>query len=525
MGRTREAAGRTTLSGIPLEPVYRDRPSSPGLPGTPPFTRGVHPTMHRGRLWTMRQYAGFGDARESNRRYRYLLATGNTGLSVAFDLPTQMGFDSDAARAQGEVGRAGVAVSSRADMATLFHGIPLAKVSTSMTINATAAILLSLYVLTAEGQGAPRGDLRGTVQNDILKEYIARGTYIYPPSASMRLTVDLLAFCAESMPHWNALSVSGYHLREAGATAVQEVGFTLSNALAYLEAAAQRGLSVDAVAPQLSFFFAAQSDLLEEIAKFRAARRLWAELLEERFHPKDPRSSMLRFHAQTAGVTLTAQQAEVNAVRVAYQALAAVLGGAQSLHANALDEALGLPTEATARIALRTQQVLAHESGVANTVDPAGGAYAVEWLTEEITERARRVIAEVDRRGGAVSALEKGYPQREIAESAYRLQREVEGGARLVVGVNAFRSEEPPVETTRIDPGLEKRQVSRLRAFRAKRNAAKVRNALTSLRKAAEGEANLLPLIHEAVKASGTLGEISDALREVFGEHRPREVV
>jgi methylmalonyl-CoA mutase N-terminal domain/subunit len=434
-----------------------------------------------------------------------------------------------------------VAVSTREDMGRLFAGIPLEEVSTSMTINATAAALLALYVLTAESQGAHRGALRGTVQNDILKEFIARGTYIYPPAASMRLAVDVMDFCSAAMPHWNALSVSGYHMREAGATAVQEVAFTLSNGLAYLRAASERaGLRrpqsrnrrprrgpkpVDAVAPQLSFFFAAQSDLLEEIAKFRAARRLWAELVEELFRPEDPRSAMLRFHAQTAGVSLTAQQPEVNAVRVAYQSLAAVLGGAQSLHANAMDEALGLPTEDTARLALRTQQVLAHESGIANVVDAAGGAYAIEWLTDEIAARARTLLEQVERLGGAVIALERGFQQRAIAESAYRFQREVEEGRRTIVGVNAFRSDEPPFPTTRVPPQVEARQVERLRAFRRRRSKRVTEGALGRLRRAADGTENLVPPILEALRASATLGEVSDTLRDVFGAYRPRQEV
>ncbi|HKZ48967.1 MAG TPA: methylmalonyl-CoA mutase family protein [Thermoplasmata archaeon] len=513
---------------MPLKPVYGPEDSGRGdlgLPGEPPFTRGVHPTMYRGRLWTMRQYAGFGTAEESNYRYRYLLAQGNTGLSVAFDLPTQMGYDADAPLARGEVGRAGVSVGSREDMGRLFSGIPLKDVSTSMTINATAAILLSLYALTAEAQGTARGTLRGTVQNDILKEYIARSTYIFPPGPSMRLAVDVIEYCAREMPHWNAISVSGYHIREAGATAVQEVAFTLADGLAYLEAAVDRGLTVDAVAPQVSFFFNAQSDVLEEVAKFRAARRLWASLVQERFKPKDARSCMLRFHAQTAGASLTAQQPEVNVVRTAYQALAAVLGGAQSLHTNSMDEALGLPTEKAVRLALRTQQVLAHESGVANVVDPVGGAYAVEWLTDEVESRARKYLDEIERRGGMLKAIERGYPQREIADAAYRYQREVEERRRLVVGVNAFRSEEEPPRPFAVPPSVEAGQARRLRALRRRRDRKRVESSLTRLRKAAEGEENLVPRLDEALKAYATLGEASDALRAVFGEYRPRQEV
>jgi len=512
---------RRTLSGIPLPEVVHPRDSDPGLPGVPPYTRGIHPTMHRGRLWTMRQYAGYGSAEESNRRYRYLLSTGNTGLSVAFDLPTQMGYDPDSEQAHGEVGKAGVAIATHEDMARLFTAIPLADVSTSMTINATAATLLSLYALVAEAQGTPRSALRGTVQNDILKEYIARSTYIFPPAPSLRLAIDLIEHCAKGMPHWNAISVSGYHMREAGATAVQEVAFTLADGLTYLQAAADRGLAIDAVAPQVSFFFNAHSDLLEEVAKFRAARRLWATLVRERFSPKDPRSLMLRFHTQTAGVSLTAQQPEVNVVRVAYQALAAVLGGTQSLHTNSMDEALGLPTERAARLALRTQHVLATETGVANTVDPLAGAYAVEWLTDEIEARALKYIEAIDARGGMIKAIEKGYPQREIADSAYRFQREVEEGGRLVVGVNAFATEEGPLEITAISPEVERRAVARVRAFRRKRDGRKAAAALDRIRKTAEGEDNLLPATGAAVRVGCTVGEVSDALREVFGTYRP----
>jgi len=515
---------RETLSGIPLPaivgPPVKDRPQA-DLPGEPPFLRGIHPTMYRGRLWTMRQYSGFASAEESNRRYRYLLSQGITGLSVAFDLPTQMGYDPDAVWAHGEVGRAGVAIATREDMTRLFTAIPLKTVSTSMTINATAGIHLSLYALVAEAQGSPRAGLRGTVQNDILKEYIARSTYIYPPAPSLRLAVDLIEYCSREMPHWNAISVSGYHMREAGATAVQEVAFTLANGLTYLEAAVERGLDIDAVAPQVSFFFNAHSDLLEEVAKFRAARRLWATLVRDRFSPKDPRSMMLRFHTQTAGVSLTAQQPEVNVVRVAYQALAAVLGGTQSLHTNAMDEALGLPTEKAARLALRTQQVLATETGVANTVDPLAGAYAIEWLTGEIETRALKYLEAIDTRGGMLKAIEKGYPQKEIADSAYRFQREVEACERQIVGVNAFMTDEATPEITAISPEVERRAAARVKAFRGRRDRQKVVTALAQVRKVAESEDNLMPATDTAMRIGCTLGEVSDALREVFGTYRP----
>ncbi len=474
----------------------------------------------------MRQYAGYGTAEESNRRYKFLLAQGNTGLSVAFDLPTQMGYDSDHPMAKGEVGKVGVAIGSLRDMEALFAGIPLARVSTSMTINATAIILLALYVAVAEKQRVPADKLRGTTQNDILKEYIARSTYIYPPAASMRLAVDLIEYCADLMPGWNPISISGYHIREAGATAPQEIAFTLGNAIAYVKAAKVRGLKVEAFAPQLSFFFAAQTDLLEEIAKFRAARRMWARIMAERFHAKDAASLALRFHAQTAGVALAAQQPYNNVVRVALQAMAAVLGGAQSLHTNSMDEALGLPSEKAVRLALRTQQILAHESGIANTVDPVGGSYAIESLTDELEARATKLLGQIDSMGGMLHAIEAGWVQREIAESAYRFQREVEARARLVVGVNAFQeAEPPPLEVLRVSPAMERKQIARVRAARRTRKGTATTEALRQLEDAAHGEGNLFSPVLAAVKARATLGEISDTLRGVFGVHAPRDEV
>jgi methylmalonyl-CoA mutase N-terminal domain/subunit len=497
-----------------------------GFPGEPPFTRGVYPTMYRGRLWTMREYAGFGSASASNKRFRYLLSQGTTGLSVAFDLPTQMGYDPDDPFVRGEVGKVGVPVATIEDMDALLKEIPLDRVSTSMTINATAAILLALYIAVGESRGVPRRDLRGTLQNDILKEYIARSTYIYPPEPSMRLVVDVVEFCAREMPKWNAISVSGYHIREAGATAVQEVAFTLANGIAYVEAAIARGLAVDAIAPQLSFFFCAQSDVLEEVAKFRAARRLWAGVMEERFHARSPESKALRFHAQTAGVSLTAQQPENNVVRVAYQALAAILGGAQSLHTNSMDEALGLPSEKAVRLALRTQQWLAHESGVANTVDPLAGSFYLEALTKQIEEEAAALIDRIDGMGGMPKAIEAGWVQREIAESAYRFQRAVEAGERTIVGVNRFRSEEAARPSPqRVDAALEREQVARVRAFRKRRAAKETTRALAAVREAAALETNLVPVILDAVKAKATLGEIARAMREIFGAYRARSEV
>ena len=520
---------RETHSGIELKPVYGpedlagfDPDRDLGRPGEPPFTRGVYPTMYRGRLWTMRQYAGMGTAAETNIRFRYLLEHGQTGLSVAFDLPTQMGYDSDHPRAEGEVGRTGVAICSIEDMRRLFEGIPLGEVSTSMTINATAPILLLLYELVAEEQGVPAARLSGTVQNDILKEYAARGTYIYPPGPSMRLVTDLFAYCAERLPRWNTISISGYHMREAGATAVQEVAFTLANGIAYVQAALDAGLEIDAFAPRLSFFFACHMHLFEEVAKFRAARRLWARIMAERFGARDPRSLMLRFHTQTGGATLTAQQPENNIVRTALEALAAVLGGTQSLHTNSYDEALALPTERAAKLALRTQQVIGYETGVANVVDPLGGSYLVEWLTGEIERRALAYLEKIEGMGGAVAAIEQGFYQDEIHEAAYRMQRQIESGERVIVGVNRFREpEEREPEILRIREEEVARQVARVRALRASRHEAAVRAALARVEEAARGTANLLPPMKEALRARATLGEVSDVLRRVFGEHRP----
>jgi methylmalonyl-CoA mutase N-terminal domain/subunit len=520
-----------TSSGLVEQPVYAAEDAKPGLaqrlgfPGEYPFTRGVQPTMYRGRFWTMRQYAGFGTAEESNKRYRYLLQSGQTGLSVAFDLPTQMGRDSDHPRARGEVGKVGVAIDSARDMATLLDGIPLGTVSTSMTINATAGILLALYQVVAERQGVPAAELQGTVQNDILKEYTARGTYIYPPAPSLRLITDIVAYTAKAMPKWNPISISGYHIREAGSTAVQEVAFTLGDGIAYVDAAVKAGLDVDLFAGRLSFFFNAHSNLLEEVAKFRAARRLWARIMKERFRARDPRSMMLRFHAQTAGSMLTAQQPENNVVRVTLQALAAVLGGTQSLHTNSRDEALGLPTEDSVRLALRTQQVIANESGVADVIDPLGGAWAVESMTDEIEARAERYLSKIDGMGGMVEAISRGYVQREIQESAYAWQKQVESKEQVVVGVNAYRSEEPPVPAMRVDPALEEEQAQRVRRLRAERDGTTARQAVEAVRRAARGRDNLMPHILAAVKAEATLGEVSDALRDVFGEYRETVVL
>ncbi len=489
-------------------------------PGVFPYTRGIHPTMYRGRLWTMRQYAGFGTAAESNRRYRYLIEHGVTGLSVAFDLPTQMGYDSDAPLAAGEVGRVGVAIDSIEDAAELFDGIPLGDVSTSMTINATAIILLALYLAVARRQGVAFERLSGTVQNDILKEYIARGTYIYPPRPSLRIVTDVVAFCDRALPRWHPISVSGYHIREAGSTAVQEVAFTLANALAYVQAAVDAGLDPNRVGARLSFFFSAHNNFLEEIAKFRAARRLWARLMRERFHTTDPRAEQLRFHTQTAGSTLTAQQPDNNIVRVAIQALAAVLGGTQSLHTNSRDEALALPTEESARIALRTQQIIAAESGVANTVDPVGGAYAIEELTSRIEREAAATIARLEAMGGAIAAIDRGVIQREIQETAYRTQQAIDAGELVVVGVNRFATGEPArIELHAIDPETERRQIERVRQVRASRDPQAWRAALDRVQAAARGSDNLVPPILDAIEARATVGEIADALRAVFGEH------
>ncbi|MFL6194084.1 MAG: methylmalonyl-CoA mutase [Thermoanaerobaculia bacterium] len=518
---------RQTSSEIPIRRFYRPRDveavpyeTRVGDPGQFPYTRGLYPDMYRKRHWTMRQYAGYSSAAESNRRYRYLLSQGTTGLSVAFDLPTQIGYDSDNPLARGEVGRVGVAIDSIADMRRLFDGIPLDQVTTSMTINATAAVLLSLYLVVAEEQGVAWEKVGGTVQNDILKEYAARGTYIYPPKPSLKLVTDIIAFCAERVPKWNTISISGYHMREAGSTAVQEVAFTLSNGLAYVQAALDRGLGIDEFAPRLSFFFNAHNNFLEEVAKFRAARRLWAELVKERFSPKDPRSLWLRFHTQTAGSTLTAQQPMNNVVRVAVQALAAVCGGTQSLHTNSLDEALGLPTEEAARLALRTQQVIANESGVADVADPLGGSYVIEAWTEEIVQRARDYIRRIDEMGGALPALEQGFQQKEIAEAAYRYQMAVEDKREIVVGVNAFQAQEERTEILKIDPAAEREQVERLRALRDRRNQERTAAALQTLSTAAREDRNLMPAILDAVRAEATLGEVSDALREVYGEYR-----
>jgi len=492
-----------------------------GAPGEFPYTRGVRPNMYRGKFWTMRQYAGFATAAESNERYKYLLSQGTTGLSVAFDLPTQIGLDSDDPLAAGEVGKVGVAIDSLDDMLTLFDGIPLDHVTTSMTINATASTLLCLYLAVARKQGVPFDKVGGTTQNDILKEYIARGTYIYPPKPSLRLVTDTFAYCAAEVPNWNTISISGYHMREAGSTAAQEIAFTLADGICYVQAAIDVGLEVDTFGPRLSFFFNSHNDLLEEVAKFRAARRLWARIMKERFKAKDARSMMLRFHTQTAGSTLTAQQPEVNIVRTTVQALAAVLGGTQSLHTNSMDEALSLPTEQAARIALRTQQVIAHESGVADTVDPLAGSYAVEELTLRLEERALDYIEKIDAMGGMLSAIESGYVQREIQEAAYRYQRAVEKKDSIVVGVNQFQIDEPdPIPILKIDDSVERAQVERVAAIRAGRDAVKADSALLSLRSAATGTENLLPHILDCVEAYVTVGEISNALRIAWGEYQ-----
>jgi methylmalonyl-CoA mutase, N-terminal domain len=515
---------RLSDSGIPLEPVYSESPPRPA-PGEFPYTRGLHPDGYRSRLWTIRQYAGYGSAEETNRRFHYLLDRGQTGLSCAFDLPTQMGYDSDSPLARGEVGKVGVAIDSLADMEMLMRGIPMAEVTTSMTINAPAALLLLLYELAAEAQGVATRDLGGTVQNDILKEYAARGTFIFPPGPSLRLITDSLAYCAERLPRWNPISISGYHMREAGATAPQEVAFTLANGIAYVEAALGAGLDIDGFAPRLSFFFSVSSDFLEEVAKFRAARTLWAELMRDRFAARDPRSRMLRFHAQTSGASLTAQQPLNNVVRVALQALAAVCGGAQSLHTNSYDEALALPSPQAAEIALRTQQLIAHESGVARVADPLGGAHAVENLTDAVIGEARALLARIEELGGAASAIESGFYHRQIQESAYRYQREVESGLRVVVGVNRFtETSQPEVEIQRVGAELEDAQVERLRRFRADRDAAALGRALDTVRRAAEHPGNLLPPLRAALASRATVGEICDALRDVFGVHRPAAV-
>ena len=508
----------------PDDLVDWDPSAALGFPGEFPFTRGIQPTMYRGRLWTMRQYAGFGSAEQSNARYRYLLANGVTGLSIAFDLPTQMGYDSDHPLAAGEVGRVGVAIDSVEDMASLFDGIPLDRVSTSMTINATAIILLSLYVAVARRQQVQTSQLSGTIQNDILKEYLARGTYIYPPRASLRIVTDVFAFCERELPNWNSISISGYHIREAGSTAVQEVAFTLANAIAYVQAAVDAGLNVDQLGERLSFFFNAHNNFLEEIAKFRAARRLWARLMRDRFHATNPRAQQLRFHAQTAGSTLTAQQPDNNIVRVALQGLAAVLGGTQSLHCNSRDEALALPTEEAARLALRTQQIIAAESGVGNTVDPVAGSYAIEALTDEIERGAEAILDRIERAGGTLAAIEAGLTQREIQESAYRAQVAVESGEAVVVGVNRFSDADRHTTSTppvfHVDPDIEQRQVQRLQAVRASRSQQDCRSAIGAVSRAARDGGNLVPPIIAAVESKATVGEIADAMRVVFGEFR-----
>ena len=520
-------------AGLPMEAVVTqdalkgwDPETELAYPGQFPFTRGVYPTMYRGRLWTTRQYAGFGTAVESNQRYRYLLAQGVHGLSVAFDLPTQIGMDSDHPLAQGEVGKVGVAIDSLEDMQTLFDGIPLEHVSTSMTINSTAAILLALYVAVAKQQGANLQRLAGTVQNDILKEYIARGTYIYPLRPAMRIVTDIFAWCRRELPNWNAISISGYHIREAGSTDVQEVAFTLANGIAYVQAAIDAGLAIDDFAPQLSFFFNSHNEFLMQIAKFRAARRLWARTMRDRFHARDPRSMMLRFHAQTAGSSLTAQQPENNLVRVSLQALAAVLGGCQSLHANALDEALALPTEQSALLALRTQQIIANESGVVNTVDPVAGSYAIEKLTNEIESGAEEYIAKIDAMGGMPRAVEAGFVQQEIQKAAYEYQQAVDSGEQVVVGVNRFQvDEERPIPTLQIDPAVEAAQVARLNALRARRDTAKTKSALAEIERRARSTENLMPAILQAVESYATVGEISDALRRTFGEYQESVII
>ena len=514
-------------SEIPIKRLYTpldnkdiDYFSEVGFPGEYPFTRAVQPTMYRGRLWTMRQYAGFASAEDSNRRYKFLLDQGQTGISVAFDLPTQIGYDSDHEMAMGEVGKVGVAIDSLLDVETLFDGIPLDKVSTSMTINSTAAILLAMYMAVAEKQGIPPEKLRGTIQNDILKEYSSRGTYIFPPKPSLRIVTDIVSFCSSSIPQWNTISISGYHMREAGCTAVQEVAFTLANGIAYVEAALNAGLDVDAFGPRLAFFFCCHQDFFEEIAKFRAARKLWANIMRERFHAKNPRSMMIRFHTQTAGCTLTAQQPKNNIMRVAFQALSAVLGGTQSLHTNSMDEALCLPTEESVQIALRTQQVVGYEIGVTDTVDPLAGSYYVESLTKDIYERAEAYIKKIDEMGGSPEAIEKGYIQKEIQDSAFKFQREIEEEKRIVVGLNRFKIEEPKVtDLLRVNPAVRVKQIEKLEKLKSERDGDKVKKSLAALKKAAQGDDNLMPLILESVRAYATLGEICEVLKEVFGEY------
>ncbi len=518
----------TTISDMHIERLYTPEDLSVidylrdiGFPGQWPYTRGVQPTMYRGRFWTMRQYAGFGTADDSNKRYKYLLEQGQTGLSVAFDLPTQMGYDSDHEICRGEVGKCGVAISSLKDMEVLFNGIPLNKVSTSMTINSTAMILLAMYVAVAEKQGVDQRELAGTIQNDILKEYIARGTYIFPPRESMRLITDIFEYCSRNMPKWNTINVSGYHIREAGSTAVQEVAFTLADGIAYVEAAINSGLELDKFVPRLAFFFGSHNDLFEEIAKFRAARRLWAKIMRDRFHAKSPKSQMLRFHTQTAGCSLTAQQPENNIVRVTIQALAAVLGGTQSLHTNSMDEAYALPTEKAVKIALRTQQIIAHESGVTNTVDPLAGSYFIESLTNQIEDAAMEYIKKIDGMGGILTAIERGFVQNEIADSAYKYQKAVDGGKKTVIGVNKYRdSEKTSIETLKVNPKVEEKQKIRLERLRKERGSKEVKRTLAKIRGVAASGENLMPVVLDAVKSYATLGEICGVLKDVFGEYR-----
>jgi len=511
---------------IPTDLTVENYVEEIGFPGEYPFTRGIQPSMYRGRFWTMRQYAGFGSAQESNERYKFLLAQGQSGLSVAFDLPTQIGYDSDAEIAFGEVGKVGVAIDTLADMEILFDQIPLDKISTSMTINSTAAILLALYIAVAEKQGIAKDKISGTIQNDILKEYIARGTYIFPPKPSMRLITNIFEYCAKEIPKWNTISISGYHIREAGSTASQEVGFTLANGIAYVEAAIKSGLNVDTFAGQLSFFFNAHNDLLEEVAKYRAARRLWAKIMKERFDAKDARSMMLRFHAQTAGSTLTAQQVDNNIVRVAIQTLAAVLGGTQSLHTNSRDEALALPTEESVRVALRTQQIVAHESGITNTIDPLAGSYYVEAMTSQIEMKAAEYIQKIDDLGGAVQAIENGYQQSEIQNAAYQFEKEIESGKRIIVGQNKFQTkEEAPRNLLKLNANVQAEQIKFLNTVRTERNNDNVTASLSALKTAAQSDANLMPFILEAVRVYASVGEISNTLREVFGEYKETVVI
>lgn len=517
----------STSSGMEVERIYTpvdldefDYVEKLGFPGEYPFTRGVQPTMYRGRFWTMRQYAGFGSAEETNKRFRFLLQKGQTGLSVAFDLPTQMGYDSDDRKVEGEVGKVGVAIDTLEDMEILFSDIPLGKVSTSMTINSTAGVLLAMYIIVAEKQGVSKEELQGTIQNDVLKEYVARGTHIFPPAPSMKIITDIFAYCKDNLSKWNTISISGYHIREAGANAVQEIAFTIANGIAYVEAAIKSGLSVDDFAPRLSFFFNAHNNLLEEVAKFRAARCLWAKIMKERFLAKNPQSLMLRFHTQTAGCTLTAQQPENNAVRVALQALSAVLGGTQSLHTNSRDEAFNLPSEEAVQLALRTQQIIAYESGVAETIDPMAGSYYIEKLTEEIEKKAWDYIKKIDEIGGAVAAIENGYIQREITESAYRYQKEIEAKEIIVVGMNEFKIGEKPPQVWKVNPEVEKKQKEKITEFKRNRNMQSVKDALFQLKEVAKKGENVMPAIIFSVKESATLGEICQTLREVFGEYK-----